>query len=120
MVKGVRMPLFSWGCRYAVLALRAEELCRAATGDALVDYKGPVEWIEDLQEEAPPTAAELVSSAEELLAELPGLMLNASLTETLYQTVEAIRSTVSHKPGLVTTPERSLITVDVDALFEAG
>jgi hypothetical protein len=120
MVKGVRMPLFSWGCRYAVLALQAEGLSRAATGHGLIDYKGPVEWVEDLQEEAPATAAELVSSAEELLAELPGLMLNASLTETLCQTVEAIRSAVSHESGRVTTPARSLLTVDVDALFEAG
>ncbi|WP_154937059.1 hypothetical protein [Micromonospora palomenae] len=118
MMMGVRAPVFSWGCRYAVLALRAERLHQATTGHRLIEYRGPEAWIEDLQDEVPVPAAELVKDADELLADLPALMLDQTLATELRKTVEEIRAVVDAGQGQPTSPSRRLF-VDVDALFGA-
>ncbi|MEU5783854.1 hypothetical protein [Micromonospora lupini] len=118
MMMGVRVPVFSWGCRYAVLALRAEQLHRATTGHRLIEYRGPEAWIEDLQDEEPAPAADLVEDADELLADLPALMLDQTLATELRKTVEEIRAVVDAGRDQPTSAPRQLF-VDVDALFRA-
>jgi hypothetical protein len=70
LIGGATPTTDEWLRAYALLALRINRRIGETTGGALLDYRGPAEWREQVASEDPLPAARLADDADRLLGDL--------------------------------------------------